>query len=215
LTADHVILGVISLYPCSGYDIKGELELGGAGLFSGLSFGSIYPRLKELERQGLIETYQANSGERKRKVHELTGAGWQALSEWLALPSEYPIPTRDELLLKMGFWGSARPEDRSTLIDHLELRREQSLELLGHLTQLPINGVSYISEYGMLLLEYMRARIEAELAWIDKAIVQLEEPPRPPVQDPRGLIAAQRERRAAAMAELERAEESSEADNSC
>ncbi len=201
-TADQVILGILSQYPCSGYDIKTELDAGGAGLLSGLSFGSIYPRLKELEQEGLIETYQADAGGRRKKLHELTGRGWSELSEWLAIPPEYPIPTRDELLLKMVFWGAARPEDRATLIEHLELRREQSLELLDRITEWPRNGVSAVSEYGMLIFDYFRSRLEAELAWIERAIAQLEGPPQPPAQDPRGLIPRQRERREAALAAL-------------
>ncbi len=214
VSADHVILGIISLYPCSGYDIKEEVETGGAGLFSGLSFGSIYPRLRELERQGLIESQQANTGARKRKLHDLTAAGWEALSEWLGTHSAYPIPTQDELLLKMGFWGSAMPEDRATLIDHLELRREQSLELVDRLEKWPTNGVSSISEYGMLLLKYMQARLEAELGWLDMAIAQLAQPPRPPVQDPRDLIPAQRQRRAKALERAESAEKAPASDHS-
>lgn len=205
MATEHVILGVISLYPCSGYDIKTELETGGAGLFSGLSFGSIYPKLKELEDQGLIETRQSNTGGRSRKLHELTPSGWQELSNWLATPSAFPIPTQDELLLKMGFWGAARPEDRESLVELLEMRREESLDFKTYLEQWSTNGVSSISEYGGLLLDYMLTRLDAELGWIERATAQLSGEPQPPVQDPNGLIPAQRERRAAALAKLDQA----------
>jgi len=209
---DYVILGVISLYPCSGYDIKTELDIGGAGLLSGLNFGSIYPRLKALEHQQLIETYQVPADGRNKKLHELTAAGWQELAAWLALPPDYPIPMRDELLLRMIFWGAARPDDRATLIDHLQLRREQSAELLAYLTTWPRNGVSSVSEYALLVFTLLRTRLEGELAWIDATIAQLEQPPHPPAQDPRGLIPRQHARRAAALAATaERPDEDTEA----
>jgi len=199
VSSEHVILGIVGLYPCSGYDIKVEFEQGGAGLLSGLNFGSIYPRLKQLERDDLIETRQANVGGRQKKVHELTGKGWQELSAWLAEPTEYPIPLHDDLLLKMMFWGAARPEDRDTLIEHLQYRRDRSVALLTDLEGWSRNGESLVDEYALLILEYMRTRLEAELTWIDATITQLEGAPRPPAQDPGGLVPRQRERRATAL----------------
>jgi PadR family transcriptional regulator AphA len=202
MSLDHAILGVISWYPCSGYDIKDEFEHGGAGMVSSISFGSIYPRLKQLETDGLIETYQATTEGRKKKLYELTAKGWQELADWLVQQPNYPIPMHDDLLLRMLFWSAARPDDRATLIEQLQIRRDTSLELLDYLNKWPENGYSMIDEYGMLVLTYIRSRLEAELAWIDVATTQLESPPRPPVQDPRSLIARQRERRAAALTHL-------------
>lgn len=203
MSLDHAILGVISLYPCSGYDIKVEFENGGAGLVSSLSFGTIYPRLKHLENTGLIETYQTRTSGRPKKLYELTGAGWQALADWLTQPPEYPIPMHDDLLLKIIFWGTANPDDRETLIEHLQLRRAESLELLDYIATWVENGVSMIDEYGMLVLSYIRARLDAELVWIDATIAQLEGPPQPPIQDPQGLVEQQRVRRAAALAKMQ------------
>src|SRR5258707_15835918 len=106
LSVDFVILGMISAYPSSGYDMKVELEKGGAGMFSSLTFGSIYPRLKVLEAEGYITSYDADTRGRRRSIHELTAKGWHALADWLAEPLEYPLPMVDELLLKMML-GSA------------------------------------------------------------------------------------------------------------
>lgn len=198
MASEHVILGVIGWYPCSGYDIKAEFEQGGAGLLSGLNFGSIYPSLKKLRDEGLIESAQAGAGERTRKVHELTARGWDELAAWLRTPTVYPIPMRDELLLKMLFWGAALPEDRATLIEHLRRRRERTVELLAYIAEWPRNEVSTVDEYGFLVLDYLRGHLEAEFAWLHRAIAQLEGPPRPPAQDPQGLVPRQRERRAVA-----------------
>jgi DNA-binding PadR family transcriptional regulator len=196
---DATILGMISGYPGSGYDMKIEMEKGGAGFFSALTFGSIYPRLKALEQDGYIETFEADTQGRKRRLHELTAKGWQALADWLASPSTYPIPTHDELLLKISLWSGARGEDRATLIEHLRLRRDESLALLEYLREWPRNNLSYISEYGMIAISYMRSRLEAELVWNEETIAQLEGPPRGPAQDPHGLAAQQRARREAAF----------------
>jgi PadR family transcriptional regulator AphA len=202
MSIDHAILGVISWYPASGYDIKMEFEHGGPGLVWGMSFGSIYPRLEKLEADGFIKTHEAKTEGRERKTYELTAKGWGELSRWLAKPSAYPLPWRDELLLKMGFWGTALPEDRSTSIQQLRVRQTRSRELLQHLTEWPQNGESAIDEYGMLVITYARMHLDADLAWIDTAIAQLEGPPQPPVQDPHGLFARSHERRTDASREV-------------
>ncbi len=198
MASEHVILGVISWSPCSGYDIKAEFEQGGAGLLSGLNFGSIYPSLKKLQDEGLIETEQMGAAGRPRKVHELTARGWDELAAWLQAPTDYPIPMRDELLLKMLFWGAALPEDRVTLIAHLQQRRARAVELLAYIADWPTNGASLIDEYGLLVLDYLRGHLEAEFAWLHRAIAQLEGPPRPPARDPQGRAPRLQERRVAA-----------------
>ncbi len=200
MASEHLILGVIGWYPCSGYDIKAEFEQGGAGMLSGLNFGSIYPSLKKLRDKGLVETVREGAAGRPRTVHELTARGWDELAAWLEAPTDYPIPMRDELLLKMLFWGAAlpEPEDRAPLVEQLGRRRERTVELLAYIADWPTNGVSTIDEYGMLVLDYLRGHLEAEFAWLHRAIARLEGPPRPPARDPRGLATRQRERRAAA-----------------
>jgi PadR family transcriptional regulator, regulatory protein AphA len=198
MSVDHIILGVISLFPCSGYDMKAEFEKGTAGMLSALSFGSIYPRLKHLEREGLIETQQISADGRHKKVYELTTRGWLELMQWLEQPAAFPIPMHDELLLKMLFWGSA-DSDRGMLIKHLQERREESQELRGYLDEWQRNGVSFVDEYGSLILSYMQMRLEAELQWIDKAVAQLEGPVQLPTQDPKWLAVLQKSRRSKAL----------------
>ncbi|GHO70030.1 hypothetical protein KSC_089220 [Ktedonobacter sp. SOSP1-52] len=198
MDSEHVILGVISFTPCSGYDMKAEFEKGGAGMLSALSFGSIYPRLKQLEQNGLIEVQQAESEGRRRKVYELTAQGWQDLAQWLEQPSDSPPPMRDELLLKMIFWGPAGQE-RTTLLEHLQARRREIQQMLHELRAWQKNGRSFIDEYAELVFSYGESRLEAELAWLAKAIPQLEGPERPPLQDPNDLASTQKARRTRAL----------------
>lgn len=199
MSLDHAILGVISLYPCSGYDVKRELEQGGAGYIWSISFGSIYPRLRSLMKEGFIDEIEVKTEGRMRRTYELTAKGWQELAAWLDRSSEYPLPLRDELLLKMGFWGTAKPEDRGTLVRHLKVRRLESEQLERRLAEWARNGTSAIDEYGALILDYARIRLEAELSWIDAAVRQLQGPPQPPLQDPTGLFTRTQERRRAAL----------------
>lgn len=115
MVIEHSILGVIASRPCTGYDIKTEFEHEGAGMVWGVSFGSVYPKLKNLEEKGLIPTYRTETKGRQKKIFELTPKGWEALHKWLGESPSYPI-IKDELLLKLSMWDRGRPEDRQTLI---------------------------------------------------------------------------------------------------
>ncbi len=202
MSIEHTILGVISLHPCSGYDMKAEFEKGGAGMLSALSFGSIYPHLKRLEQDGLIEMQEVSSEGRRKKVCELTAKGWRELANWLEQASEYPLPIRDELLLKMLFWGSTG-EDRTKLIEHLRARQEESVELLNYINAWQRNGVSFVDEYGSLVFSYIQMKLEAELNWIAMTTAQLEEPAQLPVQDPKWFAVLQKARRTKALEQQE------------
>jgi len=206
MAIEHSILGMISLKPCSGYDLKAEFEKGGAALLSASSFGSIYPHLKRLEQDGLIEAQEESHDGRHKKIYELTTLGWQELTNWLEQASEYPIPMRDELLLKMLFWGSAGKE-RTTLIEQLQARREESLDLLHYIEEWQRNGSAFVDEYNALVFSYMRTRLEGELAWITETATQLEGPAQLPVQDPQWLSVVQKARRKKALEHLEHLEE--------
>lgn len=204
MSLDHIILGIISIAPCSGYDMKMEFEKGGAGMLSSLSFGSIYPRLKQLELDGLVEIQEESESieKRRRKVYELTAKGWQELEDWLSQPTQYPIPMRDDLLLKMLFWG-ATGTDRTTLMQHLQSRRQESSELLAYLVDWQHNGTSFVDEYTALTLKYIESRLEAELSWIAATLKQLESEPTLPPQDPQWLSVIQKARRTKALAHKE------------
>ncbi len=199
MSVDHIVLGLISLNPCSGYDMKLEFEQGGAGMLSALSFGSIYPRLKQLEQDGLIAAVQASENGRRKKVYELTARGWQELTAWLEQSTAYPIPMRDDLLLKMLYWGAAG-QDRGTLIAHLQVRRAESSDLLRYIDEWKTNGKSFVDEYTELVLNYIQVKLQAELSWIDAAIPQLAGEPSLPLQDPRWLSVLQKARRKRALA---------------
>ncbi len=202
MAIEHSILGMIGLRPCSGYDLKVEFEKGGAALLSALSFGSIYPHLKRLEQDGLIEAKEEGSDGRHKKVYDLTARGWQELSNWLEQSSDYPIPMRDELLLKMLFWG-ATGKERSTLIAQLQARHEESLDLLNYVSEWQSNETAFVDEYNALVFSYMQMRLESELQWIAEATAQLEGPAQLPVQDPQWLSVLQKARRKKAFGEQE------------
>ncbi|KGR82050.1 PadR family transcriptional regulator [Lysinibacillus odysseyi] len=196
MSIEHSILAILSYWPSTGYDIKAEFEHKAAGLYWGMSYGSIYPKLKKLEEQGYIYTINEEETGRRKKQYELTPKGWRELEKWLTLTPAYPV-VRDELLMKMSTWHEDM--DAQVLIDHLLKRKETTGDLLEFVKNWPTNGTSYISDYGMLAIRYGETRLEAELNWIEESIQALQKNQLPQGQDPQDMTKKLLARRRAAV----------------
>jgi PadR family transcriptional regulator, regulatory protein AphA len=196
MSIEHSILAVISFRPSSGYDIKAEFEHKAAGLYWGLSYGSLYPKLKKLEDEGFIVTVESDNDGRKKKLYELTGKGWLELESWLA-QTPAPPAIKDELFMKMAAWHEEM--DMHTLSDHLRKRENESEELLSYVKIWKGNNTSYINKVGMLAIRYAELKLEAELKWLKEAIDAIKNDELPAGQDPFDLGGKQLERRKAAL----------------
>ncbi|RDU38400.1 hypothetical protein DRW41_02205 [Neobacillus piezotolerans] len=204
MSTEHAILAVLSFKPSSGYDIKAEFEHEAAGLFWGMSYGSIYPKLKKLQEQGLIKTYESSSDGRRKTIYELTRSGWAELESWLLTAPEYPV-VKDELFMKMATWHEGM--DNNSLVSHLRARRERTNEILRFVIAWPENNTSYVSGVGKLAIRYAKARLQVELDWIDNTIAALEEGILPEPQDPFGMGEGIKKRRQQAMEGEDQVEE--------
>jgi len=139
----RVILGVLALGKGTGYDIK-QLVDKSTRHFWAASYGQIYPELRRLEQQGLIRGRSEPTGERARKVYELTDAGTQALRDWLGAGEEPLYEVRDEGLLKL-FFSDALPEQRIEIVRAIRRRME------GKLAQLQALGTPMKTGPGLTL----------------------------------------------------------------
>jgi len=98
----YAILGVLSMKPGSGYDIKKFCDEGIA-YFWNENFGHIYPVLKQMEKDGEIsKTAEPAAGKRAKNIYVVTPQGREALVNWLQQPTG-ESPARLELLLKLTF----------------------------------------------------------------------------------------------------------------
>jgi DNA-binding PadR family transcriptional regulator len=121
----NALLGLLSLEPMSGYDIR-QMISRSIGYFWSESYGQIYPGLKRLAAEGLVvKKTERGKGSPDRHVYSLTAAGREQLRSWLKLPAAREVP-RDELLLKL-FFGAHAPVNvsRSHVQAYLELQEER------------------------------------------------------------------------------------------
>src|ERR1700728_2594370 len=98
----RVILGMLSIGRNTGYDIKQFVDKTTRNFWAA-SYGQIYPELRRLEEQGLIEGHPDRRGGGARSVSELTPAGQGALSDWLDATGDPSFEVRDEGMLKLFF----------------------------------------------------------------------------------------------------------------
>ena len=134
----YAVLGFLANEAKSGYEIKQDIEER-AGHFWSESFGQIYPVLKKLTTDELLEKVDSeDSGQRSRQRYAITEKGLNELKEWITDPAEYAT-IRSEFLLKL-FFGS-----------HVEL--ENSLQHLEEYKNWHIRRQSLFAKYMKILAE--------------------------------------------------------------
>jgi len=130
----YPVLGALTIRPMSGYDIKKFIE-GSIANFWRESYGQLYPTLRELTKEGLVDRRRdEQDGGRDRYVYRITSEGREMLREWLSEPAESEVP-RSELLLKLFFGREVSVE---TSVRHVAERRDEleaNLALLSAIEQ--------------------------------------------------------------------------------
>jgi PadR family transcriptional regulator AphA len=125
----YAILGILSMGPKSGYDIKQMFEKI-ASNFWNESYGQIYPILKRLSSQGLAtKSVEKQVGRPDRHVYALTKKGREALKLWLVEPVGRQIG-RHEILLKLFFGREVSLADHMRQIEHFRDLHQGELQNL-------------------------------------------------------------------------------------
>lgn len=82
-TLKYAILGLMMQAPVTGYDIAKAFGPG-LGSFWSAKHSQIYPELKRLTEEGLIQYSVVTQGERmEKKLYEITDAGQEDFMQWL------------------------------------------------------------------------------------------------------------------------------------
>ena len=169
------ILGLLSIRPMSGYDLKQVIEASTRNFWNE-SYGQIYPVLKELTGSGLTvrEDTPKETG-RERHVYSLTEEGKAELQRWLRSPVERQ-QVRNELLLKL-FFGAQVP--LSVSIEHVEgfrarqlraLQRYEEAETAMNLREKPDDPNR---QHWLMTLSYGRHQARAAITWCEETLAEL------------------------------------------
>src|SRR5436190_5910140 len=132
----YVILGLLRFGPRSGYEIKATVDRS-TRFFWAASYGQIYPELRRLEQEGLVEGEDSPNGGRARRIYTLTKAGREALVSWLVSEGDLTVELRDESLLRLFFADALPREHALQLLEGRRRGHERYLELLQAIAELP------------------------------------------------------------------------------
>ena len=155
---DFAILGLLHDQPRHGYELK--RALGDLGFWQ-VSFGSLYPALRRLEKKGLIA---ATAGEGRRKAYRITAAGVDALQELLA---ESGSESDRSFQLRLAFLGNLEPAKRLAVLED----RRQTLQERLHGARRSFKGARGATDrYRLALMERRVHSTEADIAWLDELI---------------------------------------------
>ena len=137
-----VVLGLLAGGQRSGYDIKAIVDRS-TRFFWAASYGQIYPELRRLEAEGLIEGEDSPTGGRRRRLYKLTPDGRQALTDWL-LGQTVTVELRDESLLRLFFADALPKEQALMLLEGRKRGHEQYLEALRAIDARPGKDTPFV-----------------------------------------------------------------------
>ncbi len=132
---EFAVLGLLQDAPMHGYELRKRLNAV-LGTFRAISYGSLYPALKDLLERGLIaEAGNADasapvlSGRRAKIVYELTAEGKDRFAELVSRTG--PESWEDEAFgVHMAFFGSTPAEVRVRILEGRRSRMEERLSNL-------------------------------------------------------------------------------------
>ena len=183
------VLGLLSEQPLHGYELKKRLSET-LGPLWGISFGSLYPALRRLERSGAIEAAddtesapignvstgslagdlaaarvrrRPRTGLRTRKSYRVTDAGEQLFVELLG---DETADDERTFALKLSFCRHLSTADR---LAFLERRRAQLTQRLAKTRRNPARNTD---RYTRSLLEHRTQSTQHDLTWIEELIAQ-------------------------------------------
>jgi PadR family transcriptional regulator AphA len=167
----HFILGLLARQPMSGYDIKGYLE-SLDWLISSPSFGSVYPALHGLLKDGLVTMEVIHNQDRPaRKVYSITEAGRRALRAWVGEPLDSDVSLRAFVMRLMV----ADSLSHTGLIACLRQRRSQVAFHRAALERAIETHDKTVKQGKHLAFDFGLTAAMAEIAWLDSALERLSQ----------------------------------------
>lgn len=173
---EHILLGVVTDEPRSGYGLKQKFGQTPASVYQPSS-GALYPALRRLVARGLLRVEDAADGSRARRMYHATQAGRDVHLAWLREPV---VPARVGNDLGLHLMRFAMMEGKLTRGEVLAFLDSLASALSGFVTGMEtfVASGTLTSPHALLALEHGIAAHRASLAWARSAIKTLAAEPR-------------------------------------
>ena len=168
------MLGLLHDAPMHGYELRKQVNLV-LGRTRLLSYGSLYPALKRMLRDGWLRQQSEHPGGR-RIVYELTPAGQREFARLVADvgPEAWDDDTFD---VRFAFFARTDTESRLRV---LEGRRARLQERLGRVQDQLDRTQRQLDHYALELRRHGVESDEREVRWLSD-LIHAEQAPRRPV----------------------------------
>ena len=185
---EFAVLGLLHESPMHGYELRKRLN-GVLGTFRAISYGSLYPCLKELLAAGYIEEEgpaesgaTALTGRRAKVVYRLTADGKERLADLLT--DSGPQAWEDDAFgVRLAFFGSTDADVRMRI---LQGRRSRLEERLASLRGSVSRSRERVDNYTLQLQQHGLDSVENEVRWLRELIENEETHGAPGVTNPPG-----------------------------
>jgi DNA-binding PadR family transcriptional regulator len=160
------ILGLLKERGMHGYQLKKRLA-DTLGSFWQVSYGSLYPALKRLQRQGAVEmVFPKEDVGRRKNVYRITAEGEALFAEMLERAGQEA--TADSgFSVRFAFFKYLKPETRIRLLE----RRRAFLEGRGNSLQDSLRSYKErIDNYTLSLMKHELDATETDIRWLDDLI---------------------------------------------
>jgi DNA-binding PadR family transcriptional regulator len=171
MTIRHALLALLSEGPKYGLRLRQEFEARTGDVWP-LNVGQVYTTLQRLERDGLVESDDAEEG--PQKGFRITAAGETELAEWLRTPPDAHTPPRDELVIKVLVAMSVPGVDVQEV---LQVHRRHLVQTMQQYTRMKADA-SPDDMALSLVVDAELFRLDAMVRWLDTAGARVKRRPR-------------------------------------
>jgi len=161
------ILGLLKERSMHGYQLSKRLTdtLGG---FWRVSYGSLYPTLRRLERDGAVErVFDEQEVGRRKNVYRITEKGEELFQRLLEEAGAESSSEDNRFRVRLAFFKYLAPDTRIRL---LERRRAYLEERLSTITTSLSATRERFDTYTLSLMEHGRESTEQDIAWLNGLI---------------------------------------------
>ncbi|MGP5635164.1 PadR family transcriptional regulator [Corynebacterium variabile] len=190
MTLRNALLALLSSGPMTGYDVA-KMFASPVGYLWHAANSQIYPELRKLEKEGLLDTREIPWGSKgvTKTEYSVNDAGLAALRDWQDEPITY-TPDRDPARLKVAYFEMSTPDaaERNLRehIAHFENQRTQarneinridagsSPSLVRRLRRTPEERHAETVAFKRFAYEGRVSQADSEIAWARRGLELLD-----------------------------------------
>ena len=163
MSVRHALLALLSEGPKYGLQLRQEFEARTGEVWP-LNVGQVYTTLQRLERDGLVESDDADD-DGPQRAYRITAGGERELAAWLRTPPDLASPPRDELVIKILVALQLPGVDVHEVI---QSHRRYLVELMQEWTRLKEYAADRDLSFA-LAVDAELYRLDSVVRWLDAA----------------------------------------------